>query len=232
MAEGRMLKKRLSKSEKLAALPSDSPRLLYYMIYPHIDVEGRHEADPIIIKGQCVPYLKTFTIENIQTYLKQLHEVGLIILWEINGYQYLQITRFHDHNRIDREKEAKSLIPSPPKDLRKLQSKSGESPEFICNKSSQSNVSLSISQREKPDLNCKFDLLQILKDTPLKEKDSLIAFFCKGLKERGGRCYDPEKCKVWFKDLLDKAVSHKPENLYGYLHASFKNFHEGKGYKP
>lgn len=226
MADGRMLKKRLSKSQKLAALPSDSPRLLYYMIYPHIDVEGRYEADPVIIKGQCVPYIKTFTEENIQLYLEQLHTVGLIILWKMGEYQYLEVTRFHDHNKINREREAKSLIPNPPKELRKLQSLSGVGQEFIGQKSSQFKSSLNISQ----ELDCKTDLYKILKDLPLKETNSLITLFCSGLKTRG-RCYEPKKCHESLRDIVEKTIKAKPDNYYGYLKVSIEKFHRGEGYK-
>lgn len=39
MAEGRMLKKNISQSKKLALLKNDSARLLYTWILPHLDIE-------------------------------------------------------------------------------------------------------------------------------------------------------------------------------------------------
>ena len=108
-----MLKKRISRSQKLAALPSDRPRVLYLMTMPHTDVEGRHEAKPEIVKGTIIPYIKNQTLKSIKTSLEQLHEVGLIILYENEGEKYLEVRRFEDFNTVNPSKEAKSHIPAP-----------------------------------------------------------------------------------------------------------------------
>lgn len=235
MAEGRMLKKRLSKSEKLARLKSDSPGFLYCLIYPHVDVDGRHEADPIIIKGQIVPYLKSFTLENIQQYLEELHAVGLIMLYKIGDYQYLEITKFHDYNRVDREKEAKSLISPPPKELRKLQSLSGVTPEFIPHKSSQvksSQVNLSevnISQSNlSQEKNCD-QFISLMDGVKLTTKDQsgILTTWCGGLKART-RCISYETCRADFKGIIKRAQDHdkkeKIRDFSAYLKKAVDNF--------
>jgi len=121
-----MLKKRLSRSRKLAALPNDSSRFLYCMIMPHLDAEGRYDADPVIIKGHILPYIEDWTFEKIGRELKSLAAQELITLYEIDGEQYLQYMRFHDFNRIDPKKEAKSSIPAPNPEQR--QSSAGVTP--------------------------------------------------------------------------------------------------------
>lgn len=133
MAEGRMLKKRLSKSKKLAELKTDSSRFLYCIIYPHLDIKGRYEADPHIVMGTIVPYIKSFTLKKIQTHLEELHKVGLIVLYKIGNDQYLQYTRFEDFQRLDPTREAKSEIPPPTQD--QLQSKSNITPIEVKSKS-------------------------------------------------------------------------------------------------
>ena len=118
MATGRMLRKRLSKSKKFAALKTDAARCLYCMIYPHTDVEGRVEAEPVILRGEVLPYLN-WDNEKIEMCLHDLHQVGLIILYEIDGNSYAQFIRFEDFQTLDKKKEAKSQIPPPPKTKRR-----------------------------------------------------------------------------------------------------------------
>ena len=108
-----MLKKRISKSRKFAALKSDKARLLYLMILPHLDAEGRTEADSGILKGTVCPYVKSITQRSISVLLRGLAETGLIILYETDGERYLEFEKFEDFNRINKDKEAKSDIPAP-----------------------------------------------------------------------------------------------------------------------
>ena len=67
MPEGRMIKRVISESKKLGHLKSDSARLLYTWLIPWLDVEGRHSADPEIIKGHIFPKIKSMTTKKIKT---------------------------------------------------------------------------------------------------------------------------------------------------------------------
>ena len=115
MAEGRMLKKEISDSKKLGRLPSDRPRVLYFMMLPHLDIVGRMYADPEKIKGQVVTMLR-YSTASIQKALEQLHEVGLITLYSENGDQYLEYTRFSDFQKLYPDRESKTKIPAPTHD--------------------------------------------------------------------------------------------------------------------
>lgn len=110
MARGRMIDKSIRKSKKLRALKSDKHRLLYFMIYPHVDVEGRFSADPEEIKIECVPLLP-YTKQQIGLAIIDLDDVGLINLYIINNKSYLEITRFSDFNKVRKDKESESSIP-------------------------------------------------------------------------------------------------------------------------
>ena len=110
MARGRMIDKSIRKSKKLRALKSDKHRLLYFMIYPHVDVEGRFSADPEEIKIECVPFLP-YTKQQIGLAIIDLDDVGLINLYIINNKPYLEITRFSDFNKVRKDKESESSIP-------------------------------------------------------------------------------------------------------------------------
>ncbi len=49
MADGRILSKRVTRSDKIASLSSDTARMIYSWLIPYLDVEGRIEADSIRI---------------------------------------------------------------------------------------------------------------------------------------------------------------------------------------
>lgn len=115
MPEGRMLKKLVSTSQKLAKLKSDSSRLLYTWLLPHLDIEGRFSADPYIVKGYVVPRLK-MTPQKIKEYLEDMTTNDLIILYEVNGDNFLQLTKFKNFQILRENRESKSLIPAPTKD--------------------------------------------------------------------------------------------------------------------
>ena len=126
MAEGRMLKKRVSKSTKFASLKSDKSRLLYLLLIPHLDVEGRFEANLSIVKGNICPYVSSLSERSIGHCLKDLHDSGLICVYEVDGEKFLQLMRFHDFNNVNPSKEAESHIPPPTPE--QLQSNSRATP--------------------------------------------------------------------------------------------------------
>ena len=113
MADGRMLKKKISLSRRLAALKSDSARLLYTWLLPHLDIEGRFSADPEVVKGQVVPRLKHLTSVKIDELLKDIASQELIIRYQNDGDQFLQLRRFGDEQQLRRDREKDSDIPDP-----------------------------------------------------------------------------------------------------------------------
>jgi len=115
MAEGRMLKKRIAYSKKIASLNCDRSRTLYFMAYPHLDVEGRIEADPVLLKARVAPLLNWLHTE-VEDSLKNLYKVGLIVLYEVDDNLYAQFTKFSDFQKIRKDREADSLFPSPTQD--------------------------------------------------------------------------------------------------------------------
>jgi len=113
MASGRMLKKIISTSRKLACLKTDSARLLYTWILPHLDIEGRFSAEPDIVKGYIVPRLTTMTVSKITKYLEDMADNDLIILYKVNGDNYLQAEKFKEFQTLREDREATSVIPPP-----------------------------------------------------------------------------------------------------------------------
>lgn len=113
MAEGRMLKKVISMSRKLAQLKTDSARLLYTWILPHVDVKGRFSAEPDIVKGYVTPRLTTMTVEKVETCLRDMAVNKLILLYKVNGDSYLEIVKFGEFQTLREDREAPSKIPPP-----------------------------------------------------------------------------------------------------------------------
>ena len=112
-ADGRMLKKKISKSRKLAALPSDSDRLFYTWLIPHLDIEGRILADADTLKGDIVPRLKDWSADKVEQTLQTLAKGELIILYNANGDRYLELLRFADEQSLRKDREKASEIPGP-----------------------------------------------------------------------------------------------------------------------
>ena len=116
MPEGRMLKKVVSESKSLGNLPNDSSRLLYTWLIPFLDVEGRHSADPEIIKGHIFPKVRAMTIGKIARLLGDLADGGLITLYRGNGEMCLQFNKFREHQKLNTDREAESKMPAPDKE--------------------------------------------------------------------------------------------------------------------
>jgi len=110
--EGRILKKVISQSRRLALLSSDTYRLIYTWLLPHLDIEGRFSANPEVIKGMIVPRIKRITISIIEKALLEMHELELIILYNVDGDRFLEVRKFKDHQYLDLKREAPSHIPS------------------------------------------------------------------------------------------------------------------------
>jgi hypothetical protein len=113
MADGRMIKREVADSKKLGKVKNDKARVLYFMMLPFTDIKGRIKADPELIRGRITTRLE-YSEATIQNCLKALHKIGLIVLYSVNGDQYLEYTRFDDFQTLNPSREAKSKIPDPP----------------------------------------------------------------------------------------------------------------------
>jgi hypothetical protein len=118
MADGRILSKRISRSSKIASLSSDTSRMFYSWLIPYLDVEGRLEADPKLLKADITPLLDHITPKVIQNILTELHDIGLIKLYIIEERQYLQLIKFNENQKnLRKDREAPSIIPEVPANI-------------------------------------------------------------------------------------------------------------------
>lgn len=105
MANGRMLLKRISNSRKLANLTSDGARLLYTWLLSHLDSNGNFYADPVMVNNLVLTRLGK-SHKEVERYLDELDQAGLIVRYEVDGEMYLNYPDFLEKQpglRQDRE---------------------------------------------------------------------------------------------------------------------------------
>ena len=185
-----MLKKAISTSRRLADLKTDSARMLYTWIIPHLDVEGRFYADPSMIKGSVVPRIKSFTEDKINDCLQDMSCVGLIILYEIDGDRYLQLRKFEDHQNIKKEREAPSKIPPPVSENSRLtQENSRVNQEQVKSSTAQDKI-----REDKLSKGKERECEGKPKDASLKkEPDTLLADLKEIIEDIGSKITEPRK---------------------------------------
>lgn len=116
MPRGRLIDRRISKSKKFNLfLSSDFDRLLYLIMYPFTDCEGRINADPDEIKVEMCPLLKKSAL-RIARAIIELDAAGLGILYEDEKKKVpvFQYEAFHEFQNIRRDKEPESKFSGPP----------------------------------------------------------------------------------------------------------------------
>lgn len=112
MARGRMISASLGGSRKFSRLTSNDHRLVYCLLIAHADAYGRIEADADYVKGTALSRVPVDT-ETVQGALTEMHEIGLITLYEVDGFQYAEFADFAEHNRTYPDREAQTSIPAP-----------------------------------------------------------------------------------------------------------------------
>jgi len=113
MPIGRILLKSISESKKLSILKSDGARLLYTWLLPHLDINGCHSGDSMVIKGKIFTRLIK-SIKIIEGYLQDLESAGLIIRYEVNGDIFLNYPDFVEKQpKLNPEREGKITITPP-----------------------------------------------------------------------------------------------------------------------
>jgi len=118
MAQGRMLRKKISTDRRLCELIDQAgveAGLIYTWCIPHLDAEGRMVGDPELIKSIVFPRHKQITTDHVEAALKVANKLGLIEWYEVNGDCYIWVTGFDKNQNIRKDRECKSEIPPPPK---------------------------------------------------------------------------------------------------------------------
>ena len=115
MPIGRIILKAISESNKLAKLKTDGARLLYTWLIPHLDINGCFNGDPVVVGGKIFTRLGK-SVKEIDKFLTDLEENGLIVRYQANGDVFLFVPDFKEkqpHVNTDREAKGKIPLPTP-----------------------------------------------------------------------------------------------------------------------
>lgn len=105
----RYLKPGICDSDKFERLQNPQSEALYYRLLTNVDDFGRLDARPLVVKAKCLPLREKVTSEDVKTMLADLHNAGLIVLYVVDGKEYLQFTGWDNKPRADESK-----FPQPP----------------------------------------------------------------------------------------------------------------------
>jgi hypothetical protein len=85
---------------------------LWYRLLVCADDYGCADARPIIVLAQCYPLrIGKIQPEQVADWLQNLAQVGLITLYQVEGKDYLQVSKWEEHQRI-RTKRHKYPLPA------------------------------------------------------------------------------------------------------------------------
>ena len=113
MARGRFISAKISESEQFADLETHEARLMFLMMLPHADVEGRLKADSRYLAGKIFTYLD-FSHEQIEVGLADLERAELLRSYSVKGRRYVVFPKFAEHQvGLRKDREQPSEIPPP-----------------------------------------------------------------------------------------------------------------------
>jgi hypothetical protein len=95
----------------MATLPAALERT-YVRLWTHCDDDGRAIDNPRLIKAALYPLNDEQTHQTIDTELDQLQERGLITRYEVDGFRFLAVVKWHQYQKP--QKKVESKYPPPP----------------------------------------------------------------------------------------------------------------------
>jgi uncharacterized phage protein (TIGR02220 family) len=100
----RYLKPGICDSEKIDRIQSPIAENLYYRLLTNVDDFGRMDARPSVVRSKCFPLRENLTSDTVLTWMHDLAQAGLIILYVVDGKPYLQFTGWDNKPRADESK--------------------------------------------------------------------------------------------------------------------------------
>lgn len=104
----RIIREAILTSEPVCSL-GWSEEVFYRRLMSIVDDFGRHEANPQLLRSKCYP-LQTDAVRvaDITRWMAACQKAGVIVLYEVLGKQYIEITKFRQQTRTP------SKFPPPP----------------------------------------------------------------------------------------------------------------------
>jgi hypothetical protein len=98
-------------SERVAALPSDTHRLVFIGLWNYVDDHGRGLDNALLVRAALFP-LEDRAAAAVEVVLTDLAAAGLVCRYEAGGKRLLHVCGFKEHQRVNRPYP--SQLPEPP----------------------------------------------------------------------------------------------------------------------
>ena len=109
-SKGRMIRKDISRSQKIASLSKEAT-VLFVMLIPHFSSFGKMNGSPYFVKGEVVPLLEWFTIPLVERCLKEISEKTNVKWFTVGGLWYLHSVNWEEHQEIRKDRVGKDDLP-------------------------------------------------------------------------------------------------------------------------
>ena len=138
MARGRFITSAICADKKIADLSDDTSRLAFTWLITFADCEGRTYGDPAIVRSMLFPRREDVSIAQMERYIGEWVQVGLVVWYEADGDRWLFFPGFEQNQSgLNKSREAPSRIPAPTESL----VNSGVGQEQVMSKSGQFKLS-------------------------------------------------------------------------------------------
>jgi hypothetical protein len=111
MARIRTIKPEFWTSLTIASLPVPV-RLTFIGLWNHCDDHGRALLEPRLLKAAIWPLDDDVTSKVVELHIRTLAAVGLVHLYEAEGRNYLAVSHWTEHQKVEKRKQ--SRLPPPP----------------------------------------------------------------------------------------------------------------------
>lgn len=112
MARGRILSKAICVDKRVNDLSSFESMLAFTWLISHLDVLGRTFGDPAIVRSMVFPRRSDVSVEQMEGFIQEWHDAGLVIWYRANDDLFLQFPGFEKNQPgLNAEREAASTIP-------------------------------------------------------------------------------------------------------------------------
>lgn len=98
-------------NDKVAELPTEG-KLLFIGMITNADDEGRLKGSPKFLKARIFPY-DNIEVDSIKTFRDKCHRLGLIQCYEVDGFEYIRLVGWDEHQSLRKDRKKVSTIPLP-----------------------------------------------------------------------------------------------------------------------
>lgn len=114
MARGRIITNEITRDKRINELSDDTSRLAFTWLVTFADKEGRTNGDPALVRSMLFPRRTDVTVDQVEKFLVEWHEAGLIKWYEADGDLWIRFPKFEKNQPgLRKDREPESHIPPP-----------------------------------------------------------------------------------------------------------------------